>query len=70
MASERILVVDDEEANREFLYELLTHEGYEVETAADGFVGLELLQQVPVNLLLRSCCKIISPYFSVRYERY
>lgn len=52
MASERILVVDDEEANREFLYELLTHEGYEVETAADGFVGLELLQQVPVNLLL------------------
>lgn len=52
MASERILVVDDEEANREFLYELLTHEGYEVETAADGFAGLELLQQIPVNLLL------------------
>jgi DNA-binding NtrC family response regulator len=52
MASERILVVDDEEANREFLYELLTHEGYEVETAADGVTGLERLQQVPVNLLL------------------
>ena len=52
MASERILVVDDEEANLEFLYDLLTHEGYDVETAANGLDGLEQLKQSPFNLLL------------------
>jgi DNA-binding NtrC family response regulator len=52
MGAERILVVDDEEANREFLQELLQHEGYAVETAADGFAGLQLLEQQPVHVLL------------------
>jgi DNA-binding NtrC family response regulator len=52
MAAERILIVEDEEANREFLQELLTHEGYEVETAADGFQGLALLEQTPFHLML------------------
>jgi DNA-binding NtrC family response regulator len=52
MAAERILVVDDEEANREFLQELLLHEGYEVATATDGFAGLQLLEQHPVHVLL------------------
>jgi len=52
MGAERILVVDDEEANREFLQALLLHEGYDVETAADGFAGLQLLEQQPVHVLL------------------
>ncbi len=52
MTAERILVVDDEESNREFLQELLTQEGYEVETAADGFAGLEFLARTPVHVLL------------------
>ena len=52
MAAERILVVDDEEANREFLYELLTYEGYEVETAADGLTGISLIESTPFHILL------------------
>jgi DNA-binding NtrC family response regulator len=45
MAGERILVVDDEEINREFLQEVLIHEGYEVETVADGPAALESLRR-------------------------
>ncbi len=52
MAAERILVVDDEESNREFLQEVLLHEGYAVVTAADGCAGLQLLEQHPVHVLL------------------
>lgn len=52
MASERILVVDDEEANREFLQDLLLHEGYEVATASDGLAGLQFLERHPVHVLL------------------
>jgi DNA-binding NtrC family response regulator len=52
MAAERILIVDDEEANREFLQELLRHEGYEVETAGDGATGLTLLEQIPFHVML------------------
>jgi DNA-binding NtrC family response regulator len=52
MAAERILIVDDEEANREFLQELLRHEGYEVETAGDGATGLALLEQIPFHVML------------------
>ncbi len=52
MASERILVVDDEEANREFLQDLLLHEGYDVATAPDGLAGLQFLERHPVHILL------------------
>ena len=52
MAAERILVVDDEEANLEFLQELLQHAGYEVATAADGLAGLQLLEEQPAHVLL------------------
>jgi len=40
----RILVVDDELGMREGCRRILTDEGYEVETAADGLAGLELFQ--------------------------
>jgi DNA-binding NtrC family response regulator len=56
MTAERILVVDDEEANREFLQELLLHEGYDVVTAADAFSGLQLLERQPVQVLLSDLC--------------
>jgi DNA-binding NtrC family response regulator len=36
MAGERILVVDDEEVNREFLLQVLTDQGFDVTTASDG----------------------------------
>jgi DNA-binding NtrC family response regulator len=52
MAGERILVVDDEEINREFLQEALAHEGYEVEAVADGFAALERLRQQFFHVIL------------------
>jgi CheY-like chemotaxis protein len=39
----RVLVVDDEDAIRETLREVLSEEGYEVESAADGAEALALL---------------------------
>ncbi|RMF43635.1 MAG: sigma-54-dependent Fis family transcriptional regulator, partial [Deltaproteobacteria bacterium] len=50
--SYRILIVDDEESLREFLGIMLTREGYEVETAADGGQGVEKLRQSGFDLVI------------------
>lgn len=52
MGGERILIVDDEEINREFLQEVLTHQGYDVKTARNGRVALELLRQEAFHAVL------------------
>ncbi len=39
-----ILVVDDDKDMRESVCDLLTHDGYKVTTAADGFEALKLLR--------------------------
>jgi DNA-binding NtrC family response regulator len=52
MGGERILIVDDEEINREFLQEVLTHQGYDVKTAANGLVALELLRREAFHAVL------------------
>lgn len=41
--SERILVIDDDQAVREILRDLLESEGYEVEVASDGLIAWERL---------------------------
>ncbi|RYD05594.1 hypothetical protein N752_09615 [Desulforamulus aquiferis] len=41
-----VLVVDDEESVRQFLYDVLTDEGYRVETAANGNECLEKITMV------------------------
>jgi PAS domain S-box-containing protein len=43
--NETILVIDDEEAIREMLADLLTHHGYRVLTASNGVEGMEQLQE-------------------------
>lgn len=49
----RILIVEDEAALRMLEYDLLADEGYEVETAANGELGLAAVQaQVPDLLIL------------------
>jgi DNA-binding NtrC family response regulator len=48
----RILVVDDEANARTALAELLRDEGYQVETAADGFKALPKLEEFAPDLLL------------------
>ncbi len=44
----RVLVVDDDPDIRLVLQELLTEEGYQVETASDGLTALGLLHQAPL----------------------
>jgi len=48
----RILVVDDEANARTALAELLREEGYQVDTAADGFKALPKLEELAPDLLL------------------
>ena len=48
----RILVVDDEEMIRGLLRDILTGEGYEVVTAADGQEAIELIEQERFDLVL------------------
>src|SRR6202047_335949 len=49
---ERVLVADDNEANRELLLELLTAEGYYVVLAADGSEALEQIRSGSIDLAL------------------
>jgi two-component system response regulator (stage 0 sporulation protein F) len=48
----RILIVDDEENTRIGLTKLLTQEGFQVESAANGCEALDYLGQQKVNLVI------------------
>ena len=48
----KILIIEDDQFLREFYQELLQTEGYLVDSAADGEVGLMKLQQGGFNLIL------------------
>ncbi len=48
----RILLVDDEELNREYMSELLEEKGYRVVTAVDGLDALDRLRAEPFDLLV------------------
>jgi len=50
--SARILVIEDEERIRQFLQRGLSFEGYRVDTAADGQMGLELARESAPDLVL------------------
>ncbi len=52
MAAERILVVDDEEMNRDLLQRILDRAGYQVTTAVDGQEALALLRQETFHVVL------------------
>ncbi|TVM02966.1 MAG: hypothetical protein CV087_07635 [Candidatus Brocadia sp. WS118] len=53
MAGERILVIDDEEIICSLLKDILTDEGYQVETVTNGIEGLEkLLKGEPFDILV------------------
>jgi two-component system response regulator PilR (NtrC family) len=52
MASERILVVDDERSMRDFLEILLRREGYQVETTGSAEQGLRAFSAAPHDLVL------------------
>jgi len=48
----RILVIDDEESVRFVVKEMLEFEGYEVTTAPNGKVGLQLFRKQPTDLII------------------
>ena len=48
----RILLVDDDEAIREFVSMALDDEGYEIITAPDGAAALDLIGRQPPSLIL------------------
>ena len=48
----RILVIEDEERIRQFLQRGLSFEGYRVDTAEDGQLGLDLARENPPDLVL------------------
>jgi DNA-binding NtrC family response regulator len=52
MKKARILVVDDEASARSGLAKLLEQEGYEVDTAADGLLALELVAEKAPRLIV------------------
>jgi putative two-component system response regulator len=47
-----ILIVDDNELNRDMLSRRLAAQGYRVETAADGFAALELVRRTNFGVIL------------------
>lgn len=47
-----ILVIDDQPGIRRLLTEVLAEEGYGVDTAANGFEGIQKVQQAMPNLIL------------------
>lgn len=51
-SQKKILIVEDDQFLREFYEELLTGEGYAVDTAEDGAIGLSKLQNNEYNLVL------------------
>jgi len=51
-AAATILIVDDQAENRELLQDILTDNGFEVKTAANGEDALDMLHQSPIDLVL------------------
>ncbi|HDP99280.1 MAG TPA: response regulator [bacterium] len=48
----RILIIDDDDQFREMLCAMLEKEGFQVEEAADGDIGIELQRKRPFDLIL------------------
>ena len=48
----RILIIDDEKEIREMLRQKLEPEGYQVETAPNGKVGLRIQEENPCDLVI------------------
>ena len=54
----KVLIIDDERAIRNSLGEILTDEGYEVDTAEDGAAGLQQVEKEKYDVIF---CDIKMP---------
>lgn len=52
MSNEKILIVEDNQTNLKLFNVLLTIEGYQVQTAKDGYEALDILNIYKPNLIL------------------
>jgi putative nucleotidyltransferase with HDIG domain len=52
MSRQTIVVLEDEQRMREYLSEVLTHEGYQCESFSDGLSGLRFISENHVDLVL------------------
>lgn len=52
MSQMHVLVIDDDPAVREILYETLVQEGYAVSIAADGAAGIQAAKNAPVQIVV------------------
>ena len=52
MSQMHVLVIDDDPAVREILYETLVQEGYSVSIAADGAAGIQAAKNAPVQIVV------------------
>ena len=48
----KLLVVDDNEMNRDMLSRRLSRKGYDVDTASDGYIALEMIDRQSFDLIL------------------
>jgi CheY-like chemotaxis protein len=55
----RVLLIDDDQSNLEFMRQLMQLEGHELVWAADGRQGLALVRQVHPDLVI---CDVIMPH--------
>lgn len=49
---EKILIVDDEETQREIAHEILTDLGYSIQTVPSGEAAIEVLEKGPIDLIV------------------
>ena len=52
MSNQRVLIVDDEESARHGLKELIARWGYEAETAADGLIALQRVDNFSPSVVI------------------
>lgn len=50
--AKKILVVEDEQAMRISMFEILNHQGYQVSVAENGHMALEIVHKSPVDLVI------------------
>lgn len=55
----RVLLIDDDQSNLDFMRRLLSIEGHELSWAADGEQGLALVRQLRPQLII---CDIVMPH--------
>ena len=48
-AGKRLLLVEDNELNREIACEILREEGFEIDEAADGVIAVEMVRKAPAG---------------------